>query len=245
MYLSRRAFFTGLIACPICASAATPEWNYTTEGPQKWPSLAPEFQVCGTGDQESPIDLRGGIDAKLPPIQTNWKKAQQTILNNGHTIQVVVAAGNTTTIGGVIWPMTQFHFHLPSEHAVDGKRTAMELHYVHQQPDGKIAVLAVIITAGARNEQFAAIMAAAPQTTDKRVPSPSPIDPAALLPANRTSTWRYEGSLTTPPCSQNVDWIIFTQNITADAADIERFRKLFPMDARPLQPLNRRYILRG
>ncbi|HWF07343.1 MAG TPA: carbonic anhydrase family protein [Bryobacteraceae bacterium] len=243
--IARRRFLAGILSCPLCLAAATPEWNYGDAGPERWPSLDPAFKACGAGDQQSPVDLGDGIRAQLPKIQIDWKKTPLTLMNNGHTIQASVPRGSAVRIGTVSGSLAQFHFHAPSEHAIDGKREAMEVHFVHNEQHDRIIVLAAMLKAGGANAAFSQIMRLAPPRPGAEAAIPDPLDPMELLPAARQSAWRYEGSLTTPPCSQVVDWIIFDQPLSAAEADIDRFTNIFPMNARPLQPIERRYILRG
>lgn len=244
--IARRRFLAGLFSCPICvAAAAAPEWNYGDAGPRQWASLNPAFRVCGNGDQQSPVDLHDGIKARIPEVRLNWKKEKLTVWNNHHTIQIAAPEGSFIEIGQEKPNFVQFHFHSPSEHAIAGRRAAMEAHFVHQDKNERIAVLAVLLVPGGRNAAFSAIMNIAPTQPDGKVSTSSPIDPRELLPASLESSWRYEGSLTTPPCSQTVDWIIFDPAVSVAQADIDLFRRIFPMNARPLQPLNRRYLLRS
>ena len=255
--VNRRRLLTGLIACPACATFGNtafaqqakpkhaPHWSYEgNTGPQAWGKMDSASRVCSAGSQQSPIDLPTGIRAELPTIRMGWKPEAFTVVNNGHTIQCNAAPGNTVEVGGVRYELLQFHFHTPSEHAVAGKRTAMEVHFVHKAPDGTLAVLGVLMVAGAANPAFKAVMATAPAKKGE-VKLASPLDPAAMLPADRRGAWRYEGSLTTPPCSEVVNWYVLEQTIAVDQADIDAFRKLFPMNARPLQALNRRFVLRS
>jgi len=139
--------------------------------------------------------------------------------------------------------MTQFHFHHPSEHLVDGKSFAMEAHFVHAAEDGGLAVVGVIMAAGRANPVFNKIVSTMPEEGPP-VPADSAIDPNGLLPARR-AYYRYEGSLTTPPCSETVDWLVLADRIEVAEADIARFAKLYPMNARPVQNRNRRFILRA
>lgn len=244
--IHRRSFVAALLSCPACiAAAAGPEWNYTSAGPARWASLDPKFAVCGTGDQQSPVDLRDGIKADLPPFRLNWKKEAFQLRNNGHTIQADVPAGSTLGIGSLEFTLLQFHFHSPSEHAIAGKRSAMEGHFVHRHSDDHLAVVAALIVPGGSNAAFSAIMQAAPAKSGATAAVSPPIDPRDLLPGNLAATWRYEGSLTTPPCSQIVDWIVCNETVAVPQNAIDRFRRIYPMNARPLQPLDRRYLLRS
>ena len=242
--LLRRTFLAGLMSCPAFSLALGAEWNYSDHGPREWPQLDTVFSACGSGKQQSPVDLEAGVPAVVSPVRVHWKAARSIISNTGHTIQVVVPEGSFLEVGSSApIPLAQFHFHTPSEHAVAGKRSAVEAHFVHQQKDGAITVLAVLLNGVGQNAEFSTIMKAAPRQAGDKVPSPSPLDPVRFLPAPLRKTWRYEGSLTTPPCSETGDWIVCEDQIAVGDADIERFRLLYSMNARPLQPLNRRYLL--
>lgn len=248
MWLNRRRFSLGLLACPLCAGAAeaadAPHWDYQDHGgAQKWGELDGSYKACGIGAEQSPIDLSGGVKATLDPIRFDWKPQAFKIVNNGHTIQADAAPGSTLVVAKDAYNLVQFHFHAPSEHASGGKRFAMEVHFVNAAADGRLAVVGVFMQPGGNNAAFAAIMQAAPRTEGEKTLE-QPIDPRQFLPADKT-LFRYKGSLTTPPCSEVVDWNVFEQPIAVADADIKAFQALFPMNARPLQPLNRRFLLRG
>jgi len=245
----RRALtlFAGLGLCPLCASIGVVEeshhWSYEgATGPDKWGSLDAAYAPCSTGDQQSPIDITGAISARQPPLKINWSKRPDTVINNGHTIQLNVAGGDTLGLGGRSYGLTQFHFHHPSEHLVDGKRFAMEAHFVHAAESGRLAVLGAFIVRGKANAVFNKIVSTMPEEEGPPVAADPAIDPNRLLPEQRTF-YHYEGSLTTPPCSQTVDWLVLTHSVEAAEADIIRFAKLYPMNARPIQKLDRRFIL--
>lgn len=249
--MHRRIFTASLLACPVCrvlAQAAkgtpAPEWNYDSAGPAKWGGIEQAYRICATGDQESPVDLRDGIPARVAPVRLDWKSGKFAVENNAHTIEAKVPLGSFVMIGAERFDLTQFHFHLPSEHAVSGKRSAMEAHFVHLHKDGRIVVLATLLEPGGHNEAFSAVMKVAPSKAGGEVPTDSVVDPRQMVPASLDS-WRYEGSLTTPPCSQIVTWVVFARTVAVAQSDIDAFRKIFPMNARPLQPLNRRYLLRN
>jgi carbonic anhydrase len=238
--------FAGLPLCPLCASigfAADRHWSYEGEnGPPKWGELEPANAVCGSGAQQSPIDIRGTISAHQPALEIKWTGRPDTIINNGHTIQLAFAAGNTLKVGDRAYQLNQFHFHHPSEHLVGGKRFAMEAHFVHTGAGGGLAVVGVLVAAGHANGVFNKITSTMPAAEGPPVPADSGIDPRGLLPARR-DYYRYEGSLTTPPCSETVDWLLLADPIEAAEADIARFAKLYPMNARPAQNPNRRFVL--
>jgi carbonic anhydrase len=246
--MQRRSFIASLLACPVLAQVPTgtltPDWNYDSAGPAKWDSLSPAFSICGTGDQQSPVDLRNGIKAQVAPVHLSWMSGKLTVVNNGHSIQTNVPPGSFVMIGPEQFNLTQFHFHLPSEHAVSGKQSAMEAHFVHMHADGRLAVLGALLEPGEPNLAFSAIMKVAPAMAGGEAQTESVVDPRQMIPASLES-WRYEGSLTAPPCSQNVSWVVFARTVTVAQSDIDAFRKIFRTNARPLQKVNRRYLLRG
>jgi carbonic anhydrase len=246
MPIDRRRILLGLALCPLCAASARAEghWSYEGEGaPEKWGTLDSDFRACSTGAEQSPIDLKDAVRADLNGLSMAWKPRSYQVANNGHTIQLDVPSGDSLALEGQTYELKQFHFHTPSEHALDGKRLAMEVHFVHAHANGHLAVVGILMTEGVNNATFSSIMQAAP-TRPGSVPASSPIDPNALLPTRR-AIFRYEGSLTTPPCSEIVDWIVFAQPVEVDGADIAAFRAIFPMNARPLQPINRRFLLQA
>jgi carbonic anhydrase len=246
--MNRRQALRGLASlafCPLCAAtslAAGAHWSYEGEtGPDKWSSLDPTAAVCSTGGQQSPIDITDPISAHQPPLKIDWTNGAQKIINNGHSIELNFAEGDTLKLGGHTYALKQFHFHHPSEHLVDGKRFAMEAHFVHEASRG-LAVVGVLMVAGKPNAAFKKVVATMPPEEGLTVPADPAIDPRRLLPA-QLAYFRYEGSLTTPPCSETVNWIVLAHPVEVDGADIARFARLFPMNARPLQPRDRRFIL--
>ncbi|MCY1740933.1 carbonic anhydrase [Ensifer sp. SL37] len=245
--MERRDFLQGLAllaACPLCVKAAyaaeAVPWSYDSDaGPKHWGSLAQEDRACSAGSQQSPIDITDPIKANIPALAINWKSGG-TLLNNGHTIQVK-AAGGTLKRGDRSYDLLQYHFHAPSEHLVEGKDFPMEVHFVHGQTGtSALGVLSVFLTAGAANPTFANLAARFPQKAGEKVALDA-VDPAGLLPAS-LHYWAYKGSLTTPPCSEIVDWMVAMEPVEVDAADIKRFTALYARNARPVVAGNR-YIL--
>jgi len=249
MGIDRRRLLVGLLGCPLCASAARAaggaHWSYEGAGaPDKWGKLDKNFQACAVGAEQSPVNLAGGLQAQIQPLNFDWKAEAYKVSNNGHTIQADVSQPGGTTLDGTVYALKQFHFHTPSEHAIDGKRSEMEVHLVHADGKGKLAVIGVFVVAGAGHAGFAAVMAAAPSKEGSQV-LPAAIDATTFLPWDR-ARYRYEGSLTTPPCSEVVDWNVYAQPLEVAKADIDRFKQFFPHNnARPLQPLRRRFLLRS
>lgn len=245
MSLDRRSFLAGLLACPTCAagtgSAFAAHWSY--EEPDHW-GADEAAKTCAVGSQQSPINLEKAIRANVDTVKVDWKPQAFRVVNNGHTFQADAKTGaGGVTIGGERYDLLQFHFHTPSEHALDGKRTAMEVHFVHKHASGRLAVLGVFMVAGKPNATFSEIVKVAPRE-EGGADLAKAIDPKTLLPAKH-GFFRYEGSLTTPPCSEVVDWNVFDTPITVAEADIAAFKAAFPMNARPLQPVNRRFLLKG
>lgn len=239
------AVAAGLFAGRALADDQAPHWSYEGHGgPAEWGQLSPNFEACGIGKDQSPVDIRSALPARLSPIKINYRAQPLALLNNGHTIQVNQAPGNFITFEGERYDLIQYHFHTPSEHTINGKAAPLEVHLVHKGAEsGKLTVLGVNLVPGKANPLIGAVWAAAPAEAGpvKEVPGVR-LDPAALLPAKR-AYYRYEGSLTTPPCSEVVHWVVFKQPITASQAQIDAFAKLFPNNARPPQPINRRFIL--
>jgi carbonic anhydrase len=240
-------FLGGLAACPLCATSAFADahWSYEgSDGPDKWGDLDPTNRACSLGDQQSPIDIGDTIRTQLAPLKITWDKSCETIANNGHTIQLNMGQTSVLGYGNAQYRMVQFHFHHPSEHLIGSKSFAMEAHFVHANAGGSLAVIGVLMTAGRTNAVFSKIVSTMPEKEGPPVNADPAINPNGLLPAAR-SYYRYSGSLTTPPCSETVDWLLLTDPIQVAEADITRFAKLYPMNARPAQKANRRFVLRS
>jgi len=225
------------------AHAALPaHWSYDGPGgPDAWAKLAPEFASCGKGTRQSPIDIQGGIRVQLDPIVFDYKAGPYRVLDNGHTIQVNVAPGSTLEVNGRRYELEQFHFHRPSEERIDGKRYEMSVHLVHRDATGRIAVVAVLLEPGAAQGVVQAVWNHLPLEKGDEVVVPAPLDPAALLPEER-GYYTYMGSLTTPPCSEGVLWMVMKKPVTLSAEQSAIFGRLYPMNARPVQAASGRLI---
>ncbi|NKX90112.1 carbonic anhydrase [Nocardia coubleae] len=223
-------------------------WDYDAEGPDHWADLDSRFVTCRSGHAQSPIDLPAHTE--LHPdehIEIEYRPLSSVeVVNNGHTIQANVApgSGNRIVVDGSAFELTQFHFHLPSEHTVDGAEAAMELHFVHADRAGRLAVLAVLLRAQPDSVPLGAVLAAAPDRVGATRTVTS-IDPRAYLPTG-FAQFRYEGSLTTPPCTEGVRWIVLREPAPVAIADVEHYRALFPHTNRPVQPrFGRPVVLAG
>ena len=222
------------------AAAAKPHWTYEgAEGPEHWGEL-PGYETCATGKSQSPINVTNAGPKDLANVVFNYQPSEVKILNNGHTVQVNYDKGSTIEVDGKRYDLLQFHFHAPSEHAIDGKLAAAELHLVHQSADGKLAVVGVLLEKGAENAAFKPVWDNLPATVVTEKATGVQVAAADLLPQVKT-TYRYSGSLTTPPCSEGVTWLLMTSPVEMSEAQLAAFAHLFEHgDARPVQPLNDR-----
>lgn len=189
------------------------------------------------GDQQSPIDIAHPIQAQLGDLALAYQPTPLRILNDGLTVQVNQAPGSRLTIRGHAYEVVQFHFHTPSEHTVGGRRYAMELHIVHEDPDKELAVLGVFLDLGGTNEALEPIWSALPikKSSEIAVTSVS-VDIRRLLPISMVY-YEYTGSRTMPPYTDDVRWLVLREPISISAAQVARFEEAFPMNARPVQPL--------
>lgn len=217
-------------------------WTYDgPDGPESWGRIDGAYATCATGQQESPVDLSGAIAADLGPLDLQWRTQPGRVFDTGHAIQVETSPGSSLAMGGKDYQLLQFHVHQPSEHLLDGRRYPLEIHFVHTGPDGTLGVVGVFAEAGTANPVLQAVLEAAVAAPGADTPT---LDLTAILPESR-DYFRYEGSLTTPPCSETVDWALLAGAITVSDAQIEAFARLHPGNTRPLQPLNRRFLLRS
>lgn len=221
-------------------------WSYSGEvGPQAWGGLRAEFSMCAKGQRQSPIDIREGIAVDLEPIQFNYQAGAFGVIDNGHTVQVNVAPGNWIDLGGRRFDLVQFHFHRPSEERIDGRQFDMSVHLVHKDAAGRLAVVGVLLGKGATLQPvIQTVWNNLPLEKNQEARARSALDPAQLLPADRRY-YTYMGSLTTPPCSEGVQWVVMRQPVTAGPEQIEIFSRLYPMNARPVQGGSGRRIMQS
>jgi carbonic anhydrase len=221
-------------------------WGYSGEaGPEHWGELSTDYVACAAGKNQTPIDISGMVDAKLPRLVINYKAAGgQEVINNGHTIQVNYAPGSTIEVDGKTFELLQFHFHSPSENHVNGKSFPMEAHFVHKDTDGNLAVLALMYTEGAKNHELEKAWKSMPHEAGEKADLSPAVSAKALLP-RRLDYFRFSGSLTTPPCSEGVRWLVLKAHATASKQQIEEFQRVMHHpNNRPLQPVNARVILK-
>ncbi len=223
-------------------AAHAPHWDYQGElGPDQWGRMKPEFAACNLGKRQSPIDIRGGVKVELEPIQFDYRATGFRVIDNGHTIQVNLQGGNSIEVQGKRWDLLQFHFHRPSEERIDGRQFDMVAHLVHKSGDGKLAVIAVLLDRGSAHPLVQAVWNNLPLEKGEETTPAAPMDVNQLLPADRRY-FTYMGSLTTPPCSEGVLWLVMQQPVALSSEQIGIFAKLYPMNARPIQQAQGRLI---
>jgi carbonic anhydrase len=212
------------------------DWAYEgSAGPEAWARLKPDFATCGSGTRQSPIDLHDGFKVQLEPIEFAYQPGTFRVVDNGHTVQVNLASDNSIAVLGRRYRLKQFHFHRPSETRVAGRSFEMEAHLVHQDDEGRLAVLAVLFDRGNPNPAVQQVWNNLPLEKHEEQPARAVLDPAALLPEDRRY-YTFMGSLTTPPCSEGVLWMVLKQPMALSPAQIELFARLYPNNARPVQP---------
>jgi len=210
-------------------------WSYEgAGGPGEWGQLKPEFATCSSGKRQSPIDIRDGIRLQLDPVQFDYKPSAFRVIDNGHTVQVNLAAGSSIEVMGRRYELLQFHFHRPSEERIDGRQFDMVAHLVHKDIDGRLAVVAVLLERGSALPIVQTVWNNLPLEKGEELAARATIDLNALLPSER-SYFTYMGSLTTPPCSEGVLWMVLKQPVQVSPEQVGIFARLYPMNARPIQ----------
>ena len=219
-----------------------PHWSYQGElGPKAWGGIKPDFLKCANGTRQSPIDIRSGIAVDLEPIQFDYRASSFRVIDNGHTVQVNIDPGNAIVAAGKRWELVQFHFHRPGEERIDGKSFEMSLHLVHKDSEGRLAVVGLLLERGAVQPVVQTVWNNLPLEKGDEVSTRAVLDLNHLLPPDR-GYYTYMGSLTTPPCSEGVLWMVMRTPVPVSPAQIDIFARLYPMNARPLQQASGRMI---
>jgi carbonic anhydrase len=229
----------------LCAQDhQTAHWGYDgDQGPSHWADLNPEFAICGSGHHQSPIDIRNPRKADLPPLQFDYQPSPLRIIDNGHTVMINYAPGSFLQVGNKRFMLKQFHFHRPSEEKIDGKEYELSLHLVHADEQGNLAVVAVLLKRGSDNALIDELWSDLPQQKEHEEQFNNVrINAKALLPAE-LGYYTFPGSLTTPPCTENVTWFVLEKPVTVSGAEIQRFEKLYRHNSRPTEPLFDRVVL--
>ena len=217
-------------------------WGYAGNlGPESWGRLKPEFSKCTNGERQSPIDIRDGIQVNLDPVQFDYKPSNFRVIDNGHTVQVNVGSGNSIEVMGRRYDLIQFHFHRPSEERINGKQFDMVVHLVHKDLEGRLAVVAVLLERGNALPVVQSVWNNLPLEKNEEVSARAMIDLREMLPTER-GYFTYMGSLTTPPCSEGVLWMVMKNPLSVSAEQIGIFAHFYPMNARPIQSASGRLI---
>lgn len=231
-----------------CSSAVTilpnVHWTYEgAEGPSRWAELSPNYAPCSAGKKQSPIDLHAPVRSDLANLVFHYQPSKLNALNNGHTVQQNYDAGSYIEIEGVRYDLLQFHVHTPSEHALDGKLTELEIHFVHKSAAGQLAVVGVFVEEGGENTAAKPLWdhLSALATSGATFANTTELNAIRLLPSDQT-TFRYDGSLTTPPCTEGVKWNVMVKPIEMSKAQIAALHSVLEGNNRPLQPLNGRTL---
>ncbi len=220
-------------------------WQYGgATGPQSWGQLKPEFQSCKLGKRQSPIDIRDGIKVQLEPIQFEYRTSAFRVIDNGHTVQVNLDPGNFITVTGRRYELLQFHFHRPSEERINGRQFDLVAHLVHKDAEGRLAVVAVLMDQGKDNPMVQLVWNSLPLEKGIEQASPVLMDMNLMLPETRLY-YTYMGSLTTPPCSEGVLWMVMKQPASLSRDQLAIFSRLYSNNARPVQPMGDRLIKEG
>jgi carbonic anhydrase len=233
------------LAAAHSAAQTTAPWSYEGKtGPLVWGKLDPAYKACSKGREQSPIDIRGArLNKALKPIEFHYIAGPVTLENTGHTIVVHVDPGSYIVAGGVRYELVQFHFHHPSEEAVKGKLTDMDIHLVHKSADGRQAVIAVRLVEdrGSANAVMATLWQHLPAATGATEKVTDMVSAGGLIPAD-PGYWTYLGSLTAPPCTEGVRWFIFEQPLSVSRDQLRAFAAIYKMNTRALQDPHGRRI---
>lgn len=240
----------GVLALPLSSDnwASQPHWSYASNGgPSHWSAMDPRFTACGSGRVQSPIDLesRDARTGKPGEFHIDYEKGVVALVNNGHTVQANVSdAKDIVVFDGDTYRLAQFHFHAPSEHVTDGTRFPLEIHFVNEDGHKRVAVIGVLVKLGEKNQSLAPVLNSLPATETSHARNTTPpvtVDLASVLPRDHKA-FVYTGSLTTPPCTEGVHWIVLSQPIQMSKDQIDSFTHIFPDNHRPLQKVNGREI---
>ncbi|HBH56631.1 MAG TPA: hypothetical protein DDY41_00360 [Arthrobacter bacterium] len=233
----------GAVAPSPSAPGSPHAWSYDgAEGPEHWGTLSSDFGSCSSGTAQSPIDVRGGSGLSPAPLALAYSASECEITDNGHTTELSALTAQGITVGGRQYAFKQMHFHAPSEHTVNGVRHEAEFHFVHQADDGGLAVVGILATAGAANAAWTPFTDGVPAAAGGQKVAAGVVDFPALFPASLDHV-AYDGSLTTPPCSEGVRWLLLETPVELGAGQLATLRAAHPGNGRPVQTLNGRDVV--
>jgi carbonic anhydrase len=220
-------------------------WSYDGEnGPSHWGDLSPDFSTCKSGLVQSPINIKSSLASDVVPITFEYSPSKLKIIDNGHTVQVNYQPGSFMMVGEKRYELKQFHFHHPSEEQINGRSYALVAHLVHADDSGRLAVVAVLFTEGQSNPLIKNIFSYLPKSKENEETADVTFNVADILPRSQRYL-TFPGSLTTPPCTEGVTWFVLETPTTLSSSELAVFARLYPHNARPVQPLNDRKVLSG
>jgi len=228
----------------VMAEGGHAHWDYEGHaGPAHWGELSKDYEACAHGKNQSPVNISKTETVQLDPLKPAYKASAFRIVDNGHTVQVNFDKGNTLTVNGTTFDLVQFHFHAPSEETFKGKAFDMVAHLVHKDAKGNLAVIAVEFNAAdnAAHATLSKLFKEIPTKVGEESKGSFQLNPADLLPA-KLGYYTFAGSLTTPPCSEGVTWLVLKNAVATTKEQVGQFAKIHPRNARPVQPLNGRVI---
>lgn len=223
-------------------AAGEKHWGYIGgEAAHRWGDLAAEFETCKQGVEQSPVNINEILQEALPALNTNFAETPLEVVNNGHTVQVNYAPGSGFKADGKDFGLVQFDFHTPSEHYIDGAPYPMEAQFVHKAGDGSVGIISVMMKVGKHNPVIEGVWQNVPVAGKTKAVAGVQLNAGALMPANK-DYYQYDGSLTTPPCSEGVKWYVMKDPIEISADQLKAFQSVFPVNARPIQALGARVV---
>jgi len=245
MNIKNACLITAMITFSSSSMAAATHWTYEGKhGSEHWGELSTKFATCKSGVNQSPIDITGAIEAELPKLSIDYQASSVELINNGHTVQANISGKNTFSNDAGKFDLKQFHFHAPSENTIAGKSFPLETHFVHADENGRLAVIGVMFEEGAENKTLAKLWNKMPNKAGNTASFSALLNSNDLMPVD-ASYFRFNGSLTTPPCSEGVRWFVMKQPINASKAQINKFvNTMGGATNRPVQPINARIILK-
>lgn len=243
----RKTFLSIGMSILIANPAAATEWGYTgTHGPAHWAALSPDYVMCEAGRNQSPVDIRHALDTDLAPIAFDYMGGVREVVNNGHTVQFNVDPGNGIDLDGHVWALGQFHFHSPSENRIAGRSFPLEAHFVHTDENGHLLVVAVMFEEGSDGKALERLWQYLPMGAGDSASLPTGFTgkPLDMLPTT-TGYYRFNGSLTTPPCTEGVVWLVMKDPVGVSVEQLASFRRAMSGHGnnRPVQPLNARIVM--
>jgi carbonic anhydrase len=229
---------------PAALAEGGADWSYHgSDGPEFWGALSADYEMCDVGRMQSPVDLKGAVKAGLENIRFKYKKGPVRIQNTGHSLQVNVEDGSYMWVANTRYGLVNYNFHSPAEHPIDGFIYPMEMHFVHRTASGQVAVVAVFFEVGKPNKHLELIFGNMPREQIEVEIDGAKFNPSKLKPTHSRDYYRYKGSLTTPPCTEGVTWVVMQDTQQASETQMDLLRLMFGGNSRPLQQLNNRLLV--